>query len=280
MFGTTALESELDDERPSTSWSTPSTVAHRGRKLILGGGPAHDPLVVPASFVAGILILGQGRTARDVEPRIGSRNGATVYATVFFALQYRHRAGALAISLVYVLISKASWPACSKGSRPSASASTRWRSRRRSPHQGVTRASSTPAWRSPSRRWPSPWPRSSPSAASRRTRSARPATDAGPRRPCRGRHRRRPCRSGRQADHSSPTSDPRSPWPARKVPAGRIGGLRAAQQDETSMTGDEWSARSGPTQKPGPGAVGPTRNLATRDLDDRAPWIANPANDH
>ncbi len=135
--------------------------------------------------------------------------------------------------------------------------------------------------------------------------------------------RRCPGRGGRQADHSSPTSDPLSAWRAGKVRAGRIGGPRAAQEDEASMTGDEWSAprpgagpgdagpgdaarcrtwrrgtwRRGPDA--GPGDAGPgtaarrgtwrcrtwhrgpmqdltTRDLPTRDLDDRAACLTNP----
>ena len=87
------------------------------------------------------------------------------------------------------------------------------------------------------------------------------------RRPGRGggpapRPRRRPGRGGRQADHSSPTSDPLSAWRAGKVRAGRIGGLRAAQEDEASMTGDEWSAPrpdAGPGDPSGPARCGTWR---------------------
>ena len=95
-----------------------------------------------------------------------------------------------------------------------------------------------------------------PAAGTQAAAAARPR-----RRPGGGAPPRRPGRGGRQADHSSPTSDPLSAWRAGKVRAGRIGGLRAAQEDEASMTGDEWSAHAA-LKDAGPGTAARCQDLA------------------
>lgn len=69
---------------------------------------------------------------------------------------------------------------------------------------------------------------------------------------------------GRRADHSSPTSDTLPARPARTDPVGRIGDLRAAQEDEASMTGDGWSARR-PDAGPGQAQFRTRRNYGAAE---------------
>ncbi len=104
VFGTAALGAELEDGtavyllvKPIDRWRI--VVA----KLIVAVGMS-VALVAPAAFVAGaILEVGGTGLAGAVGAAVSTAIGATVYATVFFALSLL-TGRALAIGLIYILV--------------------------------------------------------------------------------------------------------------------------------------------------------------------------------